>query len=68
MRKSVGEVVQQALLNYRKEVIKMVVEHPELSYDAIAREFGISGNYVYRLSRQAGVRREADKKTEVNNG
>ena len=46
-----------------KEAIEREIVAGEKSYEAIAREFAVSSQYVYRVAAAKGIRREKDAMT-----
>jgi hypothetical protein len=67
-KETLKEVIRRAVAGYRQTIVDEVIAHPEKSYDVIAKEFNVTANYVYMLSRKAGVRRKVAQDQEVLNG
>jgi len=58
MNQELREKLESTRLAYREQIVTAL--HSGAAYEAIARDFGVSAGYVYRVARLNGLRRRAD--------
>lgn len=68
LKEGIEAAVERVRQEVKDELARRIVDEPGRSYESLAREFNVSLGFVYRLARERGIRRDADKCEEVVNG
>ena len=59
-RQRLIDALRAVRTQYRADIATRIQEAPEISYEAIAREFCVSTGMVYTVAREYALRRTAD--------